>query len=270
MFYLWNISQFCGILCLSCAHVVLVCKLLRNTGLIGTNEVVLLNWIQVLPSCSTPSSATATATSSLSMRWSGSWNRRSTSWSCVCLTEMSSRAPVCGPSRVNSLRRGGMSTHAYHVQLHSVDLAFYILLSVALYVWTKKWKWKVHRHERHESFSHGRKLNLQQFNFKFRSRKPPERDAFSVSTLLKISLISDSHILQQLQYVTICAGVRGWWWWFLMNTLTAMPVTFRQSLLSASVPVSYSFVVLNSTFWLIPVHACNLPFFSFCCFRGSK
>lgn len=38
---------------------------------------------------------------------------------------------------------------------------------------------------------------------------------------------------------TLFAGVKGWWWWSLMSTSTAMPVTFRPSLRSASLPVSY-------------------------------
>ena len=45
--------------------------------------------------------------------------------------------------------------------------------------------------------------------------------------------------LLTIMYVTVCAGVGGWWWWFLMNTSTAMPVTFRQSLPSASVQVRW-------------------------------
>lgn len=61
---------------------------------------------QVLLSCLTPSSATARATLSSSTRWSGSWSRRRTSWSCACSTGTSCRARVFGPSPVNSSRGG--------------------------------------------------------------------------------------------------------------------------------------------------------------------
>lgn len=81
-------------------------------GSIQLQKLIMVICIQVLLRCLTPSSATARVTFTLSMKWSGSWNRRSTSSNCVCSTEMSSRAPACGPSPVNSLRRGGISTKA--------------------------------------------------------------------------------------------------------------------------------------------------------------
>lgn len=55
-----------------------------------------------------PSSATARVTSTLSMRWSASWKKLSTTWNCACSTETSSRAPAYGPSPVSWLRRGGI------------------------------------------------------------------------------------------------------------------------------------------------------------------
>lgn len=61
----------------------------------------------------------------------------------------------------------------------------------------------------------------------------------------------------------MCAGVRGWWWWSLMNTLTATPVTFRPSLLSAFVPASYIYISSSSLTYSLSVHACNILFFCF-------
>lgn len=128
-------------------------KLLRNTGLAMKSSVVLLtlislNWMQPR-SCSMPSSATARVTLSSSTRWSGSWSRRSTSWNCACSTETCCRAPACGPSPVNSLRRGGMSTRANHVEVYCVDVWFFFFFTFEEKFIQKSgkvgWSFRVHK-----------------------------------------------------------------------------------------------------------------------------
>lgn len=147
------------------------------------------------PSSLMPSSATARVTSSLSMRWSGSWNRRTTSWSCVCLTEMSSRVPVYGPSLVNSLRGGGILTHSNYVR---VVIGLFILILAIRFDWRKPWDMLPGL------------LKMCRQNWKFQSWKKELTDKTFVLNVdieshtrrflwLKISLVSRSHILHDIR-----------------------------------------------------------------------